>query len=151
MSWLGVRCWPDRVALVVVDDAPSSPVVAFQRRERAPAGDIDLGQLARWIQQLATEVLEATAPEGLALYTSSGEVDQVRASLEGAVAAAAGRRAIPTKLVHRKNVWKPIGVANAKTEAWNAHLRSAAPFVGLVAELWEATAASLAAGRRAAA
>ena len=149
MAWLGVRCWKDKVALAVVDEAGAGPQVTFERRQQLPKGESDAGRQARWFFQVVDEALAETTADGLAICVSSGDADQRRAGFDGAVAVAAAVHEVPVKLLRKQSMWKPLGLADAKGATWTQYMRNDAVMGNLVGDLKEAAAASLAGARRA--
>ena len=147
MAWLGVRCWKDRIALVVVEDG-EPPTVLFNRRHKAPARAEDHGPHVLWFHRMVVEAIEETKPDGVAIRIASVDPDQIRAECEGAVAVAAAQAKLPTMDLRQQRMWNPLGVADAKSTSWKAFLQIDPTISSLVGEEREAACASLAASRR---
>jgi hypothetical protein len=148
MAWLGVRCWKDKVALAVVHDSESDPVLALNRREQLPNGVTDAGRQAHWFFEVVDEAIAESSADGLAICISSGDADQSRASFEGAAAVAAAARGVPVKLMRKQGMWKPLGLPDRKGATWDRFMKQDPLMSSLVGDLKEAAAASLAAERR---
>lgn len=148
MTWLGVRCWKDKVALAAVHDSAEGLVLVFDRRQQLPKGDPDLGRQAHWFFQVVDEALAETEVSGLAICVSSGDADQTRASFEGAAAVAAATHGVPVKLMRKQGMWKPLGLTDRKGATWDRFLKEDRLIGQLVGDLKEAAVASLAAARR---
>jgi hypothetical protein len=142
--WLGVRCWKDKLALVVVRDG-SPPMVAFARRQAAPDLE-DPGERAAWFARAVTEAIEETDCAGVSVRVADADADQERAEAEGAVLAAAHLAGRPTRRFRRQSLLKPLRVGR-EAGAWKAFQKSD-PFVGgRVADEKDAAMASLAGSR----
>lgn len=142
MTWLGIRCWKDKIAMAVVVDDPVEPQVGFERPHSMPKGETDVGQQAHWFFRVVDEALTETSAAGLAIFVSSGEIDQSRAIFEGAASASAGARRVPVRLLRKQAMWKPLGIADAKGASWSAFMKDDRLFGQLVADTKEAAAAS---------
>lgn len=148
MAWLGVRCWKDKIAMAAVDDSGAVPEVIFQRRDTIPKGESDFGRQAQWFCRVVEEALTDCGAEGLAIYVSGGRAEQVRASFEGAAAVAGGTYGVPVRLMRRQNLWKTLGLTDFKKATWDYFIKQDDLMSGLVGEIKEAAAVSLAAQRR---
>ena len=148
MAWLGVRCWKNRIALVVIDDHTDGPRVLFRRREGAPERGSDHGPHVAWFHRVVSEVIEEARPEGVAVRVANSDPEQVRAECEGAVAVAAAQRGLPAMSLRQQGMWKPLGLPNAKAATWKAFQSEDSLIGSLVQEEKDAAMASLAAARR---
>lgn len=132
--------------MVVVDDA-DPPIVVFETVDQLPAG-LTAGSAATWFANCVVEAIEQTQPQGVAVRVSDGDVQAERAHAEGAVLAAADQRGLPTILLIRQRMLKPLlGTGRPEKGAWAAFPKTD-PFVsGLKTKVREAAMASLAAAR----
>lgn len=147
MVWLGVRCWKDRIAMVAVKDGPT-PEVSFRRRQKSPARTDRYGPHVAWFYAVTLEAIEEIAPEGVVVRVANTGAEQVRSECEGAVAVAAAHSDLPVRALRQQSMWKPLGVANARSTTWSAFLKSNPLLSTLVVDEKEAACASWAASRR---
>lgn len=145
MVALGVRCWKDRIALVVVEEAPDGPTVRFSRRQKAPSSS-DPGEVTAWFGKMTEEAIQESGATVVSVRIADTSPEQGRAHAEGAVLAAAYRAGATCKTYRRQSLMKPLGVART-TGAWD-RFQKVDPFIGsLVGEEKDAAMASLAATR----
>lgn len=144
MSWLGVRCWKDKIAVVVVADG-TPPTLTMARRQPAPTG-AEPGVRAAWFANVVSEAIDETGCNGVAVRVADNDPDQARAEAEGAVLAAGASAGLPTKTFRRQSLVKPLGVP-AGAGAWKQFQKDDS-FVGAqVGDEKDAVMASLAAAR----
>lgn len=144
MAWLGVRCWKDKIALVVVAEG-DPPEVEFRRRQPSPAINEPAAR-AGWFGKVVREALNEVECEGVSVRVADTDPDQLRAEAEGAVFAAAGAAGLPAKRFRRQSLLKPLGVERS-AGAWQAFQKSDAFIGGFVGDEKDAAMASLAALR----
>lgn len=143
--WLGVRCWKDKIALVVVQDG-ATPEVVFRRRQSASTST-DPGQRLAWFAKAVTEAIEETGCDGVSVRIADSSPDQDRAEAEGAVLAASAISGKQALRYRRQSMMKPLKV-DRSAGAWNSFQRSDAFIGGLIGDEKDAAMASLAAARK---
>lgn len=145
MSWLGVRCWRDKIALVAVHDADTGPEVTFQRRQPVPE-TTDPGERTGWFAKVVLEAINESRCTGVSVRIADSNPVQERAEAEGAVLAAAHENGVPTARYRRQSLTRPLGIDRAQG-AW-ATFQRRDPFIGaLVGDEKDAAMAALGAAR----
>lgn len=144
--WLGVRCWPDRIALVAVEAGPDGSRVCFRRRQPCPK-NLDPGRRVAWFARVTGEAIDESGGDGVAVRVADSGPTQLRAEAEGAVLACAGQRGLATMTLRRQSLIKPLGVSR-RSGGWT-EFQKHDPLIGsLVGDEKDAAMASLGAARR---
>lgn len=128
MTALGVRCWKDKIALVVLEDVPGSePRIVLHRRSKlAVTSD---GDRVRWVHQAVIEAIQEGNASTVAVRISDDfHADQRRAEHEGVALHAGAALNLEVVTMRRQSMLKPLGVPPGKG-MW-ADFQRANPFVG---------------------
>ena len=145
-TWLGVRCWKDRIALVAVDEDTRGPQCVLRRRTKVPTG-LDEGRRADWFHKITTEAIEECHPVGVAVRISDAGDDRVRSENDGAVLVAAAHANLPSITLGWQKMRAPLGVSK-EAGAWKAFPKTD-PFIsGLIGDERDVAMAALASVRR---
>jgi len=107
VTWLGVRCWKDKLAMVAVEDG-ATPSVLFVRRHAAPTSD-DPGARVAWFARTVVEAAEEAKCNGVSVRVADANPDQERAEAEGAVLSASHSAGFETRRYRRQSLLKPLG------------------------------------------
>lgn len=144
---LGVRCWRDKIALVVLEDASGAePRIVLRRRSKLTVtSDSDR---VRWVHKTVTEAIEEAKATTVAVRISdASHADQRRAEHDGVALHAGAVQDIEVVTLRRQSMLKPLGVRSG-AGMW-VDFQKTDPFLGrFVADEKDAAMAARAALNR---